>query len=252
MSDKIKVRAIFAVSGNQLGHARIECPVPLRTIERNADRAIKNAELARSSLQKFNDALAHNMRMDAGSSVIIGPIKGKDRIVQKAIARYDGDVGQVSDVCRSRIRLDGPHHVKLAKDILSSQEFRASLAEKGVRILFVEDRFERPTKTHWMGLVIKAEVDLGKGRVQKTETVMIPKGWYEGYERSHVYLENIRALEDLASAQNRGLTEEEAKQAKNYVTMATEIHRELAVRDGYDSLISRPSNSHLSLVGGPQ
>jgi hypothetical protein len=91
-------------------------------------------------------------------------------------------------------------------------------------------------------------VDLGKGRVQKTETVMMPNGWYAGYERSHVYLENIRAMEDLARAQDRGLTPEEARQAKNYIDMATDIHKELAVRDGYDVLISRAPGTRLSLV----
>lgn len=234
---KLDVRDIFARKSQQ--SPAIDCPISLEDITKNARQAVKNGEQARSALQKANDAIVSKMNMDAASSVVMGPIKKEERIIQKAIARYDGDVTQVSDVVRSRVRIDSPAQVKHIKDLLGSQEFRKSLREKGVEILSVEDSFAAPKDTGWRGIVLKTEIDLGKGRSQKAETIFIPRGWFEDYETTHTYLENIRALKDMAKAQGRDLTSKEAKQVENYKAMARETHAELAARDGYDALVTR-------------
>ncbi len=226
----------------------IECAVPLEAMVREAQKAIKYAGQARSSLQKFNDALATKLDMEPATSVVIGPIKQEHRILQKAIARYDGDVSQVSDVSRSRIRLEAPSQVKEAKDVLASADFRHSLLEKGITILAVEDSFEKPKKTGWRGLVIKIEIDLGKGRSQKAETVMIPKGWFPDYERTHTYFENSRAIKDMARAQGRELSDAEKAQIFNYEEMSREIHDRLAHTDGYAQLETRARTPALALV----
>ncbi len=231
------IAELFGVSASKL--QAVDCPKSFEAIDRDAQQAIKKAEQARSSLQKFNDMLSSKIGMNPVSSVIIGPVKAKERIIQKAIARYDGNVSEVSDVSRSRIRIDNPSQVKSTKDALSSLDFRKDLERKGIRILQIEDCFENPKETGWRGIVIKTEIDLGKGRTQKAETIITPTGWFPSYETTHTYLENIRKLKDLAKAQYRELSHSETMQIEQYKGMAKEIHDGLAKRDGYDILESK-------------
>lgn len=238
--DIIDAGKIFAKSCRGLSPV-IECPFSLSQIQQNARQAIKNAEQARTSVQKFDDALATRLSYDPAMTVVMGPVKEEERIIQKAISRYDGDVSQVSDVSRSRIRLQSPSDVKKAKDILASENFRNYLHDKGIKILGVEDFYETPKQTGWRGLVVKIEVALGKGRTQKSETVLLPNGWFPDYETTHRYFENGRALKDLAKAQNnRELSDDEKTQIARYDQMSKEIHDRLAHRDGYAALETKP------------
>lgn len=243
-----RVRDIF---GWNVGRAPdispiIDCPVTADAIQRNAEIVVRNAELARSSLHKFADlwckaATSGKVSFDADNHEM-GPTKSLDRIIAKAIARYNGDVFQVSDPARNRIPIDGPAQLRALKGALSSKDFIESLADKGIRIIAVEDRFENPTATHWRGLVVKSEIDLGKGRIQKAETVVMPRGWVQDYETTHEYLEQIRALQDLAKAQDRKLTPHEKSIVEKHTLEAQKIHDGLAHADGYAHLeIARPA-----------
>lgn len=223
----------------------IDCPVTADTIRKNAEAVVRNAELARSSLHKFADmwckaATSGKISFDADNHEM-GPTKSLDRIIAKAIARYNGDVYQVSDPARNRIPIDGPAQLKALKIAVTSKDFIESLADKGITITSVEDKFENPTATRWRGLVVKSEINLGKGRTQKAETVVLPRGWAEEYEKTHVYLEQIREIKDLAKAQGRELSDHEKSIVEKHTVEAQKIHDYLAHTDGYAHLeISKP------------
>lgn len=233
----------------------IDCPVSADTIRKNAEAVVRNAELARSSLHKFADlwckaATSSKVSFNADNHEM-GPTKSLERIIAKAIARYNGDVFQVSDPARNRVPIDSPAQLKALKSALSSKEFLESLAGKGIKIVEVEDKFENPTATHWRGLVVKTEINLGKGRTQLAETVVMPRGWVQDYETTHIYLEQIRTLKDLAKAQGRKLTPHEQSIVEKHTLEAQKIHDGLAHADGYENLeIARPNQQKTQPASG--
>ncbi|PZO82917.1 MAG: hypothetical protein DI626_09550 [Micavibrio aeruginosavorus] len=205
--------------------------------------------MARSPHQKFTDAICKEADLVPDNCAVLGPAKEKKRLIEKAVARYDGDVFQVSDATRSRILIDNPKSLKTIKDTIMSVDFRRQYLERGINVLSVEDFFEKPTQTKWRGLVIKTEIDIGKGRTQKAETVVIPRGWVDDYETTHTYLENIRALKDRAQAQNRKLSRDETQVVEKYTEMSKGIHDKLAADDGYIHLEnSGKKKDYLKLV----
>ena len=235
----------------------VECAVSFETLCKNADMAVRNSEQARSTLHKFADLWCKNSKakLDPDNAVVMGPTKSKDRFIEKAVARYNGDVFQVSDGCRNRILIDDPSQVKMMKAVINSPQFVENCESKGIKITSVEDLFEKPTATGYRALVVKTEIDLGKGRSQLAETVIMPRGWTEEYETTHVYLEQIRTLKDLAKAQNRENTPHESSIISKHTQEAKEIHSYLAMIDGYDELelnkpgktrMPKPSVPHLS------
>lgn len=223
---------IFGVSSKDVD--LFECSVPFDTLKKNGERAIKNGELSRSPLQKFSYALCNEAGLCPEDSVIMGPIKDLKRILQKAVARYDGDVSQVSDVVRDMVALDHIEEVKAIKDIASNAKFREAQESKGVKILAVEDYFEHPTETTgWRGLVIKLEVDLGKGRTQKAELQAVPRDMIPDYEATHAYLERARDIIDLRRAQGLDVTAHERLSINEDRNTAKKMHLSGAMRTGF-------------------
>lgn len=224
----------------------VDCPKTAAVLRKNAEKVARNAEQARTPLHKFSklwcdEATTAKISFDA-DNIVMGPQKGVERIQQKAVARYGGDVFQVSDAVRNRILIDDPSQLKALKSAISNKSFVEGLDEKnGIKILSVEDRFENPTATHWRGFVVKTEIDLGKGRTQLAETVVMPRGWVEDYEKTHVYLEHSRELTDLAQAQDRDPTPHEKDIINKNRAEARAIHDYLAHTDGYAHLeIAKP------------
>jgi hypothetical protein len=216
----------------------VECPLTLEALQKNAEVVVKNSKLAQTTLHKFGDlwCKASKAKLDPANSVVMGPPKTRDRIVEKAVARYEGDVFQVSDGCRNRILIDDPSQVKQLKDVITRPSFLENCLAKGITVTSVEDFFEYPTVTRYRALVVKTEINLGKGRTQKAETVVMPRGWVEEYEKTHKYLEDSRSLLDLAKAQQREPTAHEVSVIDKHNREAIEIHEYLAETDGYAAL----------------
>lgn len=249
----MELRNLFRLS-SKLVHdgttSEVQCPVAYETLQKNADTVLRNAEMARSPHQKFTDALCKQSDLSPENCAIMGPPKERKRLIEKAVARYDGDVFQVSDATRSRILIDSPKEVKIIKDAVLSPDFMKQFSERGINILSIENFFETPTETKWRALVIKTEIDIGKGRTQKAETVIMPRGWVDEYETTHTYLANIRSLKDRAKAQDRDLSRDEKIVVDKYTEMAKNIHIKLAAQDGYLGLEnqSNKKKDYLRLV----
>lgn len=203
-------------------------------LSKKADQATKNAGLARSPLQKFSYALCNESDVAPDSSVIMGETKSVSRIIEKAVARYNGDVSKVDDVCRDMILIDDQEQLRDLRSIISNTSFRDTWEDKGVRVEKIDDMFTHPhADTGWRGMVLKVEVDLGKGRMQSAEIQIIPRAMHDIYQKTHVYLEQIRELKDNAKALNVNLSEHEKTVIAEHQAEARRMHYEGARDTGF-------------------
>lgn len=203
-------------------------------LSKKADQATKNAGLARSALQKFSYALCNETTVTPEDSVIMGQTKSPARIIEKAVARYNGDVSKVPDVARDMILVDSMDQVHALLNTINRNYFRSTWGDKGVGITSIEDKFAKPHPvTGWRGLVVQLEIDLGKGRTQTAELQVIPRGMHDIYQRTHVYLEQIRELKDNAKALHINLSDHEKNVVSTHQTEARRMHFEGARDTGF-------------------
>ena len=208
--------------------------LPIDQLKKKADQAIKNAGLARSPLQKFSYAICNESDITPEDSVVMGDVKSLDRIIEKAVARYDGDVSKVDDVCRDMILIDDQYQLRELRAIISSSSFRDTWEDKGVRVEKIDDMFSHPHEdTGWRGLVLKLEVDLGKGRTQSAEVQVIPRAMQDIYQSTHIDLEYIRKKKDNAKALGTRLSEEDQASIQERQANARRKHYEAARDTGF-------------------
>lgn len=201
------------------------------------EQVISRAEQAKTKGWKYAQAFCGQLGLNQDFAIRMGPIKDPGRIIEKANARYNGDVEKVGDVCRLQILISDISHVERAEAILfpgRNDRFHQGWVAKGVSLLEVKNNFSHPTTTGWIGFNCKFEADLGKGRKQTFEVQIIPDVMLDVYQTSHTYLENKRAIQDAAAAQKRQLSLDEKAQIDNYSRMATELHRSVASEFGFD------------------
>jgi hypothetical protein len=203
-------------------------------LSRKADQATKNAGLARSPLQKFSYALCNESSITPEDSVVMGNTKSVERIIEKAIARYDGDVSKVPDVARDMVLVDSMDQVHAILNTTSRNYFRNTWMDKGVTINSIEDKFTKPHPvTGWRGIVVQLEIDLGKGRSQTAELQVIPRGMQDLYDKTHMYLEQIRQLKDNALARHINLSDYDQNLVLKHQEEARRIHYEGARDTGF-------------------
>ncbi len=219
------IKRVFGSSTHDSGRI-IVANKTLGDLEHDADIVLRNARMGRATLQKFSLALAKEVGRDPDTDFIQGPDKDRDRLIQKAVARYNGDVRQVSDPVRDMVTLATPQEVAYAKATLGGKGFRADQEEKGVKILAVEDFMEKGKASGWRGLVVKLEVDVGKGRKTRAELQMIPKDMLSAYAKTHPIQEESRHWEDMARAEGRALTRHESSTVEKHRFEARRIHSE--------------------------
>jgi hypothetical protein len=203
-------------------------------LSKKADQATKNAGLARSPLQKFSYALCNESSITPEDSVVMGDTKSLERIIEKAIARYNGDVSKVPDVARDMVLVDSMDQVHAILNTTSRNYFRNTWMDKGVTINSIEDKFSKPHPvTGWRGIVVQLEIDLGKGRTQTAELQVIPRAMRDLYNQTHMYLEHIRQMQDRAQAFNINLSDHDKSTIEGHKIEARRIHYEGARDTGF-------------------
>lgn len=83
-------------------------------------------------LPRFLDEL----RYDGGPVVIVAPMKGERRIVEKALTLYHGDVSLVHDLVRGSVAVDHPGDVRIVAD-----RTLAMLRQQRIEVTAIDDRF---------------------------------------------------------------------------------------------------------------
>lgn len=213
--------------------------------------AIGRGEQVRSKAHKYAQAVCDELSLDSKMAVTIGPIKAPDRIIEKAEARYKGDISKVGDVARLQILVDSPEQAKDAIRLFfpgRSSPFHKTMEDKGIKLVKAEDNFTHPKETGWIGLNIKLEADLGKGRKQQFEVQIIPSQLVDVYDTTHGYLQNIRSLKDGAKRQNRILSLNENRQIDQYKAMSLALHKEPLQEFGYAALAEKPPHSPIAAL----
>lgn len=76
------------------------------------------------------------LRHDGGPVVIVAPMKGERRIVEKALTHYLGDVSMVQDLVRGSVAVDHPDDVRVVAD-----RTLAMLRQRHIEIVEIEDHF---------------------------------------------------------------------------------------------------------------
>ena len=82
------------------------------------------------------ERFARELRYDGGPVVIVAPMKGERRIVEKALTHYLGDVSLVQDLVRGSVAVDHPVDVRVVAD-----RTLAMLRQQRIDITEIEDHF---------------------------------------------------------------------------------------------------------------
>lgn len=76
------------------------------------------------------------LRYDGGPVVMVAPMKGERRIVEKALTHHLGDVSLVQDLVRGSVAVDHPDDVRIVAD-----RTLAILRRRSIEIVEIEDHF---------------------------------------------------------------------------------------------------------------
>lgn len=79
---------------------------------------------------------ASELRYDGGPVVVVAPIKGERRIVEKALTHYLGDVSLLHDLVRGSVAVDHPDDVRVV-----AERTVAMLRQRNIEIVKIDDHF---------------------------------------------------------------------------------------------------------------
>ena len=121
-----------------------------------ADELIKNATAANPDLKSITEAIAKVK----GCTPKMGPIKKKDRIVEKVTADYEGDYSKVWDACRSTIICDKNAGVQATAAVVGSvgNMFHTDSGGAVVTVTRVKDRWTSPDITHYRDYLLNVQM----------------------------------------------------------------------------------------------
>lgn len=212
------------------------------TLINRLERCRKRSEQARSQAEKYAYAACNKLGIDPVSAIHRAPPKELVRVLQKAYARYDGCIEDVADVCRLQVRLPTNEDVLAARSMYTAGragDFTTLWDDKGVELVSSEDMISHPkSRTLYMAIDNKYIVHMNNGQKQRLEIQFIPEKMAPYYERTHVYLENIRNIVDNVAMQGRVMSPDEILQVRNYEKMTRDIHYEGIVASQLDELIT--------------
>lgn len=137
---------------------------------------------------------------EPGPVILIGPIKSRARVDEKAKTDYDGDYGQVRDLVRASVAVDSMDQLD---DVV------AKLKASGLKLAKQpKDRFADPTESGYRDIIMNVEYPNGHiGELQlHLKPILKAKG------AGHKFYEEVRTIEAKAKKEGRTtMTEEETK-----------------------------------------
>lgn len=209
----------------------------------DVDTLIRHAEMARSSLRRYINALSEEVGLPKELHVKMGPIKNLDRIFEKAAGRKGGRFDDICDICRGQFLIDSPEDVERLRMLLrpgrKSSAFNELWESRGAKIVAYDDYFAKPTKTGFRGINVTLEISgIGKGRKHYVEMQVVHRDMLEALKMTHELYSQKRTLIEGAKAAGRPLSGDQKAVAEYYNAEALRIHNEAALALGLDSLES--------------
>ncbi len=131
-----------------------------RGLSERANWTYGHAQQTRSSASKVCEALCDILGIDQHMSILAGPTKKPERMVQKAVNDYDGDFNKVRDPCRFMILFDDPDVIgRVRRDVVPGKNITAFERFLNDRDRFSysrhpKDMFETPKQWGYMGFLL--------------------------------------------------------------------------------------------------
>jgi hypothetical protein len=135
-----------------------------------------------------------------GPVIVIGPVKSRARVEEKAKSDYGGDYGEVRDIVRASVAVDSMDQLD---DVMKKlKESGLKLAKKPT------DRFAKPTEAGYRDLMMN--VVYPNGHIGELQLHL--KGVLKAKDAGHKYYEEVRTIEGKAKREGRTtMTDEELK-----------------------------------------
>jgi hypothetical protein len=214
--------------------------LPAGVTPRRVEVAVGHAEQARTRGQRLAEAIANALGLDPEHTLERGPIKEFGRIASKLV-RKGCDVDEVGDICRFRIFFDRPEQIVALRKLFGTRTHFLKQAEaKGYRMDAFDDYFLEPKPHGAIGLDMKFEVDLGKGRTRLFEIQLMHRDMQGTDRMTHDLYEKVAAMKTSALLAGRTLTDDDISAIEGYENAIRNIYEADAWRLGLMSLREAP------------
>ena len=196
---------------------------------------LRHAQLARSDLERYANALCEELGYNGHTHVKMGEIKALDRIFEKASKPgNEGRVENLNDICRARLLIESPEDIETLRSMMipgrNNHDFNKTWDGRGVKLVEFEDYFAAPSSTGFRAINMTLEIDLGKGRSHYVELQVAHWFMQDTLDRTHELKKKIREIEETAAAEDRELYEDEREVVRSYKDQARELHEQDADR----------------------
>ncbi len=171
------------------------------------------------------------------SSCLIGPIKTRGRILEKAHNDYNGHIETISDGCRMMLLFDDARTIgKIHKSIIpgkNSSIFQRALQQTNFNFLQQpKDMITTPKKWGYMGFMMKFAPQKHQDTYTPFEIQITHRGLQENYyPLTHDLYESRRVLIEQYE-QDQVPFEDWDEDTQNTVQNMLDLHREGAIRYG--------------------
>lgn len=181
---------------------------------RGVDRAIGGRAVRPTNAQEFRAALD-----TPGPVVILPPLKGEKRAVEKVATKYGGDWSKIQDVVRATIAVDSIDQIPLAIKGLRAQMPRGGWTFAAAP----EDRINTPAPGGYRDLVLK--IKNADGHIAELQINL--KGMIKAKEGpGHKLYEQHRSLVAAVQSQKRQPTDQERAQLQSLEQQMSKLYND--------------------------
>ena len=162
-------------------------------------------------------------------------LKGLERIQDKITGDYDGDHTKVVDMVRGRLLVETPEQIQIIRHEISD-------LQDNLGIVKVKDFYAEPLETHFRTL--NTQVQLPNGHI--AEFRIDQHDMAIAGDNSHHLYEERQAIDRLAKAENRSLTESEIIRRNELLEEQRAIFHDPAQKNNLDSLLNENGKAMLA------
>ncbi|MBL8496804.1 hypothetical protein ABF87_09160 [Nitrosomonas sp. JL21] len=193
------------------------------------DELYKQAQVSAPMLENIGQSILDRLKTqnpEIFETVIfeMGPIKTRDRALDKISGDYGGDLRQIKDLVRGRFVVDTPEQITAIKQ---------AILEK-LDVDSMTDKYAEPSSTTGyrdLNTKIALENDhIAEIQIQQRDMLRVNKP-------THNLMEEIQKIERHAEIENRTLTEEEIFKRDALRNQAKELHNAAAHDGNLNSLV---------------
>jgi hypothetical protein len=195
------------------------------------DELYKQAQASAPMLENIGQSIldrlkTQNPEMFEGVIFEMGPIKTRDRALDKIKRDYDGDFRQIKDLVRGRFVVDTPEQIAIIKQAIIDE----------LDIDSMKDKYAEPSSTTGyrdLNTKIALENDhIAEIQIQQRDMLRVNKV-------THDIMEEMQAIDSQAKAENRILTTEESERKERLRKQALALHN-AAAHDGKLDILVKP------------